>query len=80
MSYTMTHSLTGWQWVVMRGGPSPEGLPINVQVTARPWREDGALAAAQQIEQIQGLSAPAAACSGGLDCLGGACTAGLRAG
>jgi len=53
-SYAMTHSLTGWPGVVVRGGASPEGLPIGVQVVARPWREDVALAAAQQIETALG--------------------------
>ena len=51
LSYAMTHSLTGWPCVVLRGGTSPEGLPIGVQVVARPWHEDVALAAALQIEQ-----------------------------
>lgn len=54
LSYAMTHSLTGWPCVVVRGGTSPEGLPIGVQVAARPWREDTALAAALQIEQALG--------------------------
>jgi amidase len=53
-SYAMTHSLTGWPVVVVRGGTSPEGLPIGVQVAARPWREDVALAIAQQIETALG--------------------------
>ncbi len=46
--------MTGWPAVVARGGTSPEGLPIGVQVVARPWREDVALAVAQQIETISG--------------------------
>ena len=54
MSYAMNHSLTGWPCVVLRGGTSPEGLPIGVQVAARPWREDVALAAALQIERALG--------------------------
>jgi amidase len=54
LSYAMTHSLTGWPCVVVRGGTSPEGLPIGVQVAARPWREDVALAAARQIESALG--------------------------
>ncbi|TMQ20430.1 MAG: hypothetical protein E6J90_16175 [Deltaproteobacteria bacterium] len=44
----------------MRAGTSPEGLPIGVQVVARPWREDVALAAAQHIEAtLGGWQAPA---------------------
>lgn len=53
-SYAMTYSLTGWPVVVVRAGTSPEGLPIGVQVAARPWREDVALAVAQQIETTLG--------------------------
>ena len=50
-SYSMTHDLTGWPAVVVRGGTSPEGLPIGVQIVAAPWREDVALAAALEIER-----------------------------
>ncbi len=49
ISYTVAYSLTGWPAVAVRAGTSPEGLPIGVQVVARPWREDVALAAAQYI-------------------------------
>jgi amidase len=38
----------------VRAGVSPEGLPIGVQVVARPWREDVALAVAQIIETTLG--------------------------
>jgi len=53
-SYTMTYNLTGWPSVVVRGGTSPEGLPIGIQISARPWREDTALALAAQIEHATG--------------------------
>ena len=53
-SYTSTYNLTGWPGVVVRGGTSPEGLPIGVQVVARPWREDVALAVAQHLETALG--------------------------
>jgi amidase len=53
-SYTMTHNLTGWPTAVVRAGTSPEGLPIGVQITAHPWREDVALAAAAYVERIFG--------------------------
>jgi amidase len=53
-SYTMTYNLTGWPSAVVRGGTSPEGLPIGVQVAARPWREDVALALAAEIERATG--------------------------
>jgi amidase len=50
-SYTITFSLTGWPVVVVRAGTSPEGLPIGVQIAARPWNEHLALALAQLVEQ-----------------------------
>jgi amidase len=53
-SYTKPYSLTGWPSVAVRGGASSEGLPIGVQVVARPWREDVALAVAQHIEVVLG--------------------------
>ncbi len=53
-SYTMTYNLTGWPSAVVRGGTSPEGLPIGVQVVAQPWREDVALAVAKHIENALG--------------------------
>ena len=53
-SYTMTFNLTGWPAAVVRGGTSPEGLPIGIQIVAHPWREDMALAAAHVLEQTLG--------------------------
>jgi amidase len=52
--YTVAHNLTGWPAVVVRVGATPEGLPIGVQVVARPWREDVALRVAQRIESAFG--------------------------
>jgi len=58
-SYTMTYNLTGWPGAVVRGGTSPEGLPIGVQVVAPPWREDVALAVAGFLEsRLGGFRAP----------------------
>jgi amidase len=54
ISYTVPYSLTGWPVVVVRCGTSREGLPIGVQVVAQPWREDIALALAQQLETALG--------------------------
>jgi amidase len=53
-SYASAYNLTGWPAVTVRGGVSPEGLPIGVQIVARPWREDVALAVAQQLETSLG--------------------------
>lgn len=53
-SYTMTHNLTGWPVVVIRGGTTREGLPVGVQVAGRPWQEDHALAVARALEACLG--------------------------
>jgi amidase len=53
-SYTMTYNLTGWPAAVVRCGESAEGLPIAVQIAARPWREDVALAVAARLEALMG--------------------------
>ena len=53
-SFTTPHSLTGWPAATVRCGTSPEGLPIDVQLVARPWRDDLALAAALRLEQALG--------------------------
>jgi amidase len=53
-TYSDVHNLTGWPAVVVRGGTSPDGLPIGVQVLAQPWREDVALAVAAVVEAASG--------------------------
>jgi amidase len=53
-TYSDVHNLTGWPAAVVRGGTSPNGLPIGVQLVARPWREDVALAAARVVESASG--------------------------
>ncbi|KJS32904.1 MAG: hypothetical protein VR64_05095 [Desulfatitalea sp. BRH_c12] len=58
-SYTMTYNLTGWPAAVVRGGTSPNGLPIGVQIVAHPWREDVALAVAEFLEKALGGFQPA---------------------
>ena len=54
LNYTFAYNLLGWPAVVVRCGTSPEGLPIGVQVVARPWREDLALAVALHLEKTLG--------------------------
>jgi len=59
-SYTMVYNLTGWPAVAVRAGSSPEGLPIGVQLAARPAREDVALAVAAALEDgLGGFRPPA---------------------
>ena len=53
-SYTGAYNMTGWPGAVVRCGTSPEGLPIGLQVVARPWREDVAIALVQQLETALG--------------------------
>lgn len=53
-SYLTPYNLTGWPAAVVRAGTSAEGLPIGVQVVARPWREDVAIAVAQHVESAFG--------------------------
>ena len=54
MNYTATYNITGWPSTVVRASTSPDGLPIGVQVVARPWREDVSLAVAQYLEGALG--------------------------
>jgi amidase len=53
-TYSEIHNLTGWPAAVVRAGTSPDGLPIGVQLVAKPWREDVALAAARVVEAATG--------------------------
>ena len=52
--YTLPYSLTGYPAVVVRAGTSPDGMPIGVQLVARPWCEHVALAVAQIVETTFG--------------------------
>jgi amidase len=53
-TYSDVHNLTGWPAVVVRAGSTADGLPIGVQLVARPWQEHVALAAAAEIEHALG--------------------------
>jgi amidase len=53
-SYTMVYNMTGWPGAVVRAAASGESLPIGVQLVARPWRDDVALAAALEVERATG--------------------------
>ncbi|UVS82805.1 amidase (plasmid) [Burkholderia glumae] len=53
-SYSMCYSLVNWPSVVVRAGQSIDCLPIGIQVVAKPWREDVALAVAARIERLLG--------------------------
>lgn len=53
-SYTGIYNSTGWPAAVVRGGTSPEGLPLGIQVVGQPWREDVVLAVCQYLESKTG--------------------------
>lgn len=57
--YTLPFSLSGQPAAVVRAGTS-DGMPVGVQLVARMWRDDVALAAAHHIERaLGGWTAPA---------------------
>jgi amidase len=53
-SHLMVHNLTGFPAAVVRCGTSESGLPIGVQVVARPWQDATALAVAGHLERVFG--------------------------
>ncbi len=53
-SYTMAYNVAGLPAAVVRCGESATGLPIAVQIVARPQREDVALAIAGRLEEVFG--------------------------
>jgi amidase len=57
--YTYHYNVLGWPVAVVRCGQSAQGLPIGVQIVARPWREEVCIAAALRIESdIGGWTKP----------------------
>lgn len=54
LTYNLPFNITGWPAVVVRCGTSQEGLPIGVQIIAKSWRDDIALAVAHHVEKIMG--------------------------
>ena len=54
LTYTMTYNITGSPACVVRCGTTSDGLPIGVQIVAKRWRDDVALAVAKQLESIFG--------------------------
>jgi amidase len=53
-SYSLPSSLCGWPGAVVRAGTDRAGLPIGVQIIARPWHEHIALALAARVESVLG--------------------------
>jgi amidase len=59
-NYTLAYNLLGWPSVVVRCGEDKNGLPIGVQIIARPWQDHVALRVAKCLEQHFGGFKPAA--------------------
>lgn len=53
-SYRTIYNLNGWPAGVVRGGTSPEGMPMGIQIIGRPWREDVVFAVMLAIEAKTG--------------------------
>ena len=53
-SHTSAYNLCGWPGAVVRGGTTPDGMPLGVQIVAHPWREDVTLAVAKYLEEALG--------------------------
>ncbi len=53
-SHLMVHNITRWPAAVVRCGTSRQGLPIGVQIVARPWQDATALAVAAHLEKVFG--------------------------
>jgi amidase len=49
-SYTMTYNVLGWPAVAVPFGQSADGLPIGVQIAAKPWHDDLAITLAQNLQ------------------------------
>ncbi len=57
--FCVAYNLTGWPAAVVRAGTSPEGLPIGVQIAAKPWHDQVAIGVAKLIEdKLDGWEAP----------------------
>jgi Asp-tRNA(Asn)/Glu-tRNA(Gln) amidotransferase A subunit family amidase len=70
MSYTQWFNVLGNPCVVVPVGQSSEGLPVGVQVVARPWQEHIALGVARHIEQHFGWKQPPLVTSASLPAVG----------
>ncbi|WP_342227686.1 amidase [Rickettsiella endosymbiont of Rhagonycha lignosa] len=53
-SYLNIYNLTGWPVLTIRCGTSLEGLPIGIQIVAKPWHDEVALMIGQKLEGLLG--------------------------
>jgi amidase len=54
-SYTCAFNLTGWPSLVLRCGTDDTGMPIGLQILARPFREDHCLAIGKRLESLMAV-------------------------
>ncbi len=54
LTHCMVHSLTGWPVTVVRCGVSSQGLPIGLQIAAKPWNDHLSLALGLKVESLEG--------------------------
>lgn len=53
--YVMTHNITGWPATVIPCGFTKEKMPIGIQIAAKPWQDEVALALARKIQSVIGI-------------------------
>lgn len=53
-SYLSIYNFTGWPAATVRCGTSLEGLPIGIQIIAKPWQDMTALGLAKKLETLLG--------------------------
>ena len=53
--YTTTHNLTGWPATVVPCGTSKNGLPINIQIAAKPHMDYLTISMAQYLQELIGV-------------------------
>lgn len=54
-TYAMTFNLTGWPAATINCGFSAEGLPIGIQIAAKPWQDHIVLAFAKAAQKVLGI-------------------------
>ncbi len=54
-SYLTAHNLTGWPATVVPCGRSNDGLPIGIQIAAKPWNDHLCLALATSLQKTFGV-------------------------
>ena len=51
-SYVQAHNLTGWPATVIPCGQTQQGLPIGIQIAAKPWNDPICLALAKKLQTL----------------------------